>query len=155
MNSVNISGEMTDMDIHVLGNLPEEYEVAIESLKERLEDTSSKLGIEEVRTKLNARFARISRKKEKSEDELGFQAVERRFPQCKNCRKHGHPHWKCPQKPKNGVTSESCLEIYTNKLCFYCGKSGHKFSECRLRKKNAQGKNEKANLAKTVNENPG
>ena len=34
MNSVNISGKMTDMDfiIHVLGNLPEEYEVAAESL---------------------------------------------------------------------------------------------------------------------------
>ena len=37
MNSVIISGEMTDMDfiIHVLGNLPEEYEVAIQSLEER------------------------------------------------------------------------------------------------------------------------
>ena len=77
MNSVNISGEMTDMDfiIHVLGNLPEEYEVAIQSLEERLEDTSPKLEIEEVRMKLNARFVRINRQKEKNEDELGFQAV--------------------------------------------------------------------------------
>ena len=84
MNSVNISGEMTDMDfiIHVLGNFPEEYDVVIQSLKERLEDTSNKLGIEEVRTKLNARFARINRQKEKGKDELGFQAIERRFPLC-------------------------------------------------------------------------
>ena len=120
MNSANISGEMTDMDfiIHVLGNLPEEHEVAIQSLEERLEDTSNKLGIEEVRTKLNARFARINRQKEKNEDELEFQAVERRFPPCKNFGKHGHHHWKYPQKPKNGVTSKSCLEItLTNCAC--------------------------------------
>ena len=116
MDSVNTSGKMTDMDfiIHILGNLPEEYEVAIESLKERLEDTSNKLGIEEVRTKLNARFARINRQKEKGKEELGFHVVERRYPPCKNCGKHGHPHWKCPSKPKNGVTSKSCLEITKN-----------------------------------------
>ena len=41
-----------------------------------MEDTTNKLGIEEVCTKLNARFARINRQKDKNEDELGFQAVE-------------------------------------------------------------------------------
>ena len=51
--------------------------INIQSLKERLEDTSKKLGIEEVRTKLIARFVRINRQKEKNEDELGFQAVEK------------------------------------------------------------------------------
>ena len=81
--------------------------------------------------------------------------MERQFSPCKNCGKHGHPHWKCPQKPKNGVTSKSCLEIYTNKLCFCCGKSEHKFSECRLRQKSVQEKSERANVAKTVEENPG
>ena len=108
-----------------------------------------------IRTKLNARFARINRQKEKGKEELGFQAVDRRYPPCRNCGKHGHPHWKCPSKPKNGVTSKSCLEIYTNKLCYYCGKSGHKLSECRLRKKHQEEKGEKAKLAKSESENPG
>ena len=55
MDSVNIPGKMTDMDFitHVLGKLPEEYEVAVERLKDRLEDTTNKLGIEEVFTKIN------------------------------------------------------------------------------------------------------
>ena len=63
MDVVNISGKMTDMDfiIHVLGNLPEEYEIAVESLEDQLEDTTNKLGVEEVCTKLNARFAIINR----------------------------------------------------------------------------------------------
>ena len=158
IDAVNISSDMSDIDFitHVLQNLPEEYEVVVESLESRLEDTTKKLEIEEVRTKLNARFARMSKQKEKNEDEMGFQALtERRFPPCKNCGKHGHPHWKCPQAPKNGMTTKSCLEIYTNKLCSYCGKPGHKFSECRLRKKNGQEKNEKANMAKSVESVPG
>ena len=53
------------------------------------------------------------------------------------------------------MTSKSCLEIYTNKLCSYCGKSGHKFSECRLKKKHQEEKGEKAKLAKSESENPG
>ena len=133
VDAVNISGKISDIDsiIHILGNLPEEYEVAIESLEERLEDTSNKLSIEEVRTKLNARFARINKKKEKTKDELGFQALEKKKPTCRNCGKTGHTHWKCPSKPKNGVTSKSCLEIYSNKLCWYCGKPGHRGGDVR------------------------
>ena len=140
IDAVNISGKITDMDfiIHVLGDLSEEYEIAVENLEVQFEDITNKLGIEEVCTKFNARFARINRQKDKNEDELGFQAVERRFPPCKNCGKHGHPHWKCPQKPKNSVTTKPCLEIYTNKLCSYFGKLGHKFSEFRLRKRMAK-----------------
>ena len=95
---------------------------------------------------LHARFARISRQKEKNDDELGFQTElqETWTSSLEMCT-----------KPKNGVTSKSCIEIYTNKLCSYCDKSGHKFSECRLRKKNDQEKNENANLAKSVERDPG
>ena len=67
MDAVNISGKINDMDfmIHVLGNLPEEYEVAVESLEEKLEDTKNVLDIEDIRSKLNARFARLNKKREK------------------------------------------------------------------------------------------
>ena len=54
------------------GSLPEEYEVAIENLEERLKETTNKLGVEEVFTKLNERFKRINKQKEKNEDELGI-----------------------------------------------------------------------------------
>ena len=53
------------------------------------------------------------------------------------------------------MSTKSYLEMFTNKLCLYCGKPGHKFSECRLRKKNGQEKNEKANLAKSSERSPG
>ena len=113
MDALNISGKMTDMDfiIHVLRNLPEEYEVAVESLEDRLEDITNKLGIEEVCTKLNTRLVRINRQKDENDDELGFQAVEKGYPPCKNCGKHGHPQWICRQNPKNNVMSKSCLKF--------------------------------------------
>ena len=59
------------------------------------------------------------------------------------------------KKTKNSVTSKSCLGIYTNKLCSFSGKPGHQLSPCRLRKKNAQEKSKTANLAKSVERNPG
>ena len=45
MDAVNISGKMIDMEIiiHDLENTPEEDEVAVESLKARLEDTGRRI----------------------------------------------------------------------------------------------------------------
>ena len=82
MDAVNISGKINDMDfmIHVLGNLPEEYEVAVESLEEKLEDTKNVLDIEDIRSKLNARFARLNKKREeKTEDEKAFATFQRKI----------------------------------------------------------------------------
>ena len=47
MDVINISGKMTDMDfiIYILGNFPEEFEVAVENLEDQLEDTTNKLGV--------------------------------------------------------------------------------------------------------------
>ena len=53
---------MSDKDfiIHVLKNLPEEYEVAVESLEEKMQDKMVPLTIETVRTKINSRFEQIN-----------------------------------------------------------------------------------------------
>ena len=50
---------------------------------------------------------------------------------------------------QNGVTSKSCLEIYSNKLCWYCGKPGYRGEHCRFRKKNKEEKGESAKLARS------
>ena len=57
-------------------NLPKEYEVTTKSLKEKLKDTTDFLVIEEVCTKLNARFKRINKKNEKNKDERGFRVID-------------------------------------------------------------------------------
>ena len=47
------------------------------------------------------------------------------------------------------MTSKSCLEIYSNKLYWYCGKAGHRGGDYRLRKKNKEEKGESAKLARS------
>ena len=65
MDAMNITADMSDTNfiIHTLSNLPEaeEYKVAIESLGRV--DTTNLLILEEIQTKLNARFAIINKQK--------------------------------------------------------------------------------------------
>ena len=60
MNAININNKtnMSEVDliIHILSNLPEEYEVAIAELEKELQDTSKTLDTEEVRRVLNSRY---------------------------------------------------------------------------------------------------
>ena len=64
MDNIEISAKMSDLDfmIHVLNNLPEEYDVVLDGLENRLmlpESDSNKLTIENIRDKLNNRYERI------------------------------------------------------------------------------------------------
>ena len=65
MNKVKISGktDMSEVDliIHILSNLPEEYEVAVSELEEKLKNTSTPLDMETVHEKLNSRIERITK----------------------------------------------------------------------------------------------
>ena len=67
MDATDTTGDMSDTNfiIHILGNLPEQYEVAIESLEERMEDTTNPVTLEDARAKSNARYEQISNQKEK------------------------------------------------------------------------------------------
>ena len=115
MNKVMIVGKsnVTDIDmiIHVLSNLPEEYEVTVSELEERLKSTSDPLEIKEVRTKLNSRYQRLQKHGEKPEDidEKALVAFYKQFKgRCTNCGEIGHKSENCPEKDnKNGDSSGS------------------------------------------------
>ena len=49
--------------IHILNNLPKEYEVSQAKLEDRLNDDIDPLTIEEIRTELNLKFSRMNQKK--------------------------------------------------------------------------------------------
>ena len=73
MNKVTIPGktDMSEVDliILILSNLPEEYEVAVSELEEKLKNTSTPLSMEKVREKLNSRYERITKNAEAKEEE--------------------------------------------------------------------------------------
>ncbi len=78
MDEIELVGRMSDMEfmIHVLNNLPEEYDVVMDSLKNRLVSTGEdRLTLESLREKLNSRFERIiSKEREKDHNEKALAA---------------------------------------------------------------------------------
>ena len=48
-----------DLIIHILSNLPEEYEVAVSELERKLKDDSIQLKMEDIRETLGSRYERI------------------------------------------------------------------------------------------------
>ena len=68
MTAFGQKGNVSDEDfmIHVLNNLPEEYDVILDGLENRLTATGENaLTIDLIRKKLNKRYEKIKSKKEK------------------------------------------------------------------------------------------
>ena len=160
MNKVTIGGksDMTDVDviIHVLSNLPEDYEVQVNELEEKLQDASVTVSIEDVRSKLNSRYARIQKNEESREEEKALAAFRKQFKGlCNKCGQYGHKSGdpKCPESDQNnqgggtGQTNNSDQSTRIKGNCHYCGKYGHKKADCRKRKKDLANDAEKANAA--------
>ena len=72
MNAISIpnKSDMTEVDliIHILSNLPEEYEVAVAELEKDMQSQSMPLEMENVRSILDFRFERLSKNMDISDD---------------------------------------------------------------------------------------
>ncbi len=150
MNRVTIAGksDMTDVDliIHILSNLPEEYEVAVSKLEEKLKDTNTPLALEDVRTELSSRHERIMKHHDDSNDEkallsgLGLEDIDEKAlaafikqfkGTCNKCGKYGHKSADC--KSNSSSNENGRTDKFTGR-CNYCGKIGHKIKDCRVLK---------------------
>ena len=127
MEDIHIATTMSDLDflIHVLNNLPDEYDVVLDGMEERLmlkDSDPKKLTIGDMRDKLNNRFERLKeRSKEKNghDDATHYEAAfYTTFKgNCSKCGKQGHKGTDCPG---NRV------------VCWHCGKTGHIRTNCDL-----------------------
>ena len=61
--------EEVDFMVHILNNLPKDYEVSQTKLEDRLTDDIDPLSVEEIRTELNLKFQRMNLKKSVEDDE--------------------------------------------------------------------------------------
>lgn len=152
MNKVTIAGksDMTDVDviIHILSNLPEEYEVAVSELENKLRDTSKPLDMEEVRLVLGNRYNRITKNAENAEQEKAFAAFQKQFKgNCRNCGEYGHKSENCPNKKPSNENSGNRTSTKFKGNCNYCHKYGHMEKDCRKKKRDQSKKQEKAKLA--------
>lgn len=136
MDSISLSSKMNDQDfmIHILNNLPEEYDVILDGMESRLmlpDSDPNKLTIENIRDKLNNRFERIAKNTEAKEEEKAFAAFSKQYKgRCGKCGDYGHKSSDCSENRK-GDSSHSSF----NGTCYYCGEKGHIKANCEVKRK--------------------
>ena len=122
-----------DFMIHVLNNLPMEYTVILNGLKNRLTATrDNALTTDLICEKLNHRYEKIkSKKAEKNEKEKALNAYNKQYKQqCWSCGKYSHKpgNWRCPKNRHEKEENEKKIEYKNRKfkgICYHCGQKGH------------------------------
>ena len=133
MNKIQIrrKTEMSEVDliIHILSNLPEEYEVAVSELERKLKDDSIQLKMEDIRETLSSRYERIAKNDKTWEEEVAFAVFKKQSKgMCKKCGEYGHKSQECPKHQTRRYQKK-----FQGK-CWYCGKEGHTAFHCEKRK---------------------
>jgi hypothetical protein len=128
--------QMTDLDvvIHILNNLPKEYESVVESLETDI-DNDIHVDIEQVTAKLQAKYKRFTRLKptrglEKGEGRALFHSSGNFKGNRRTCGEYGHKAAYCKKKDKTEETPISRNKESSKKdvKCSYCHQKGHTVS---------------------------
>ena len=141
----DMNADITEKDllIHVLNNLPKEYEIQVSKLEDRIGATTNTLTLEEVRSELNLRYARLQKRaQEETTSDQALSTYKQYKGRCTNCGKLGHKASVCRSKSsKNMTTGTNTNEENKTKnkkpgtnashiTCFKCKKKGHYQSQC-------------------------
>jgi len=139
LKDMNAAISDDDFYVHILNNLPPEYEVQVSKLEERFGSTTNPLTVQDLRNELNLKYARLKRiSAERTETDQALAAFRRYKGKCNNCGKMGHKASECRSRMKktDGNTNENKNNEQKPKRdtsdikCFKCGKMGHFQSKC-------------------------
>ena len=154
MDKISLSAKMTDQDfmIHVLNNLPVEYDVVLDGMESRLmlpDGDANKLTIEDVRDKLNNRFERMDERESQTKEEVAFANFTKQFKGiCRNCGKYGHKAFECPDKKPEGKGQGGNKKL----ICYHCGELGHTSYNCEVKKKAEAMRNKAESMRNKANQ---
>jgi len=132
MEEIDSTSTMSDRDfmVHILNNLPLQYDVILDGLEAQLEN--KKLTLENLREKLVNRYLRI-RKNVKKVDEHEFMESADATDNCAHyatqfkgscyrCGKYGHKGAECPERGNR--------QQFEKGKCWFCDKAGHTLYNC-------------------------
>ena len=125
-----------DLMVKVINNLPEEYDVVVDGLENKLSLSGDEsLTVEKMRDKLNDRYQRILDHKEEDKGkgpvihDVALATYMKQFKgNCRHCGKIGHKKFECPDNPQKKAN---------NVKCWYCGEIGHRCDNCKKLKEKA------------------
>ena len=151
VESVISSFQMKDSMLHILNDLPKEYDSILDSLDNRLGETGNNAPmLEIIREKLGNGFARIKKQedndvnKSHNNHKEAFVVYPNQFKgSCNICGKYGHQSKHFLDKQKG--------ESPQRKSCWFCDQKGHSMSTCNTFKA-AENKHEEANFASDLEE---
>ena len=164
MNEIKIPGKSdkteTDLILHVIGNLPKEYDQTQADIHKELKRNPSTTDIQYIREALEERYDQLKKQRKQEPrggesalvtlmeemqlDEKAFVAwATKQFKgRCNSCGVYGHKGVDCPSKGQaQAKTNES--NSYKNKdnnnsggerfngTCHHCGLYGHRSRDCR------------------------
>ena len=144
-----------DTMIHILNNLPSQYETIVEKLISEI----SILKIEDVREEIQSKYRRLMKyadeDNEKAEQVLvASNTFKKKFKgKCNKCGIYGHKAAECRNvgnETRNRNSGANSSGRFNGK-CNYCGKIGHKEAVCR-KKLREKGSTESANAATEIEE---
>jgi gag-polypeptide of LTR copia-type len=143
-----LGNKMSEMDliIHILHNLPDEYETTIEILE--TESEMDEATLERVKEKLRSRYEKINKGSTMNEKALFVRDKYRKFKgNCNYCGIYGHRGSECKKKHHNKRSEAGSQErgqIFGG-FCFLCKQKGHKVQDC---PKNNMKKNEQVHISR-------
>ena len=108
LKSLGVDMSDEDFEIHVLNNLPKEYEGTIQLCEEEL-DTSS-LTITTMKKRIRARFTRLNKEYSKSNESVALIMKNKFKGMCSNCGKIGHKGADCFELEQNKEKKEAWLK---------------------------------------------
>ena len=120
MLSIYISNksDMTEVDliIHILSNLPEEYEVAVAELERDMPSQVNPIKMEDVRRVLDSRFERLSKKVDSLEEDKAFMSwAKKQYTHiCGKCGEYGHSSSNCTKNSTNNNNNRFKSQNNTN-----------------------------------------
>ena len=137
-----------DFMMHVIGNLPGEYESKVETLEKDLDHQYDPLTFERMTNELNMKYKKICKKndydpdkdeKETKKSNKGTALTTMGYPRfkgrCYTCRNFGHKSTNCPSKKNDSENDANKKGKQYNGRCSHCGRWGHKHTDCWYYKK--------------------
>ena len=146
---IEVSNE--DFFIHIIGNLPEQYDIEAHEFERIMDSGVKNLSIEYMKNKTKARYDRINLKnlEIQGEDESEKALYSSQFKgRCYKCGEYGHKAINCKadnniSKPRyNNHQSQKHFQSRFNGRCNYCGRYGHKAAECYKKQRDSQARNQ-------------